>query len=80
MKEQLDEVALSQVVEKEQEDKIKELEVQLAAAEANALNNKGAADILSDLMEKGKVVQQADGSFGVTNNANVIGNQDDVYD
>ena len=30
-------------------------------------------------MEKGKVVQQSDGSFGVTNNANVIGNQDDIY-
>ena len=30
-------------------------------------------------MEKGKVFQQSDGSFGVTNNANVIGNQDNVY-
>ena len=30
MKEQLDDIALSQVVEKEREDKIKELEVQLA--------------------------------------------------
>ena len=27
-------------------------------------------------MSKGKVVQQSDGSFGVTNNANVIGNED----
>ena len=31
-------------------------------------------------MSKGKVVQQSDGSFGVTNNANVIGNEDDIYD
>ena len=53
--------------------------MQLAQAEENALNNKNAADILTDLMEKGKVVQQSDGSFGVTNNANVIGNQDDIY-
>ena len=80
MKEQLDDVALSQVVEKEREDKIAELEAQLAQAEANAQNNKSAADILTDLMSKGKVVQQSDGSFGVTNNANVIGNEDDGYD
>ena len=44
---------LSQVIENEREESIKQLEEQLSQAKRDALNNKTAADILTDLIEKG---------------------------
>ena len=45
-----------------------------------ATNNKNAANILTELMEKGNLVQQPDGSFNVANGANEIGNMHEQYD
>ena len=44
-----------------------------------ATNNKNAANILTELMEKGDLVQQPDGSFNVVNGPNEIGNQHEVF-
>lgn len=70
---------LSQAIENEREEQIKNLEEQLSKAEENALNNKNAAEILTDLIEKGKVVQQTDGSFNVPNGPNEIGNEHELF-
>ena len=45
-----------------------------------ATNNKNAANILTELMEKGNLVQQPDGSFNVASGANEIGNVHEQYD
>ena len=70
---------LSQAIENEREEQIKKLEEQLSKAEENALNNKNAAEILTDLIEKGKVIQQNDGSFNVPNTPNEIGNDHELF-
>ena len=69
---------LSQVIEHEREDQIKQLEQQLSQAEENATSNKNAADILTDLINKGDVKQEADGSITIVRGPNVIGNKGDV--
>ena len=78
MKDQLEVEELSQVLEHEREDKIKQLMQQLSQAEENATNNKNAADILTDLLNKGEVQQEADGSITGLHGPNVIGNKGDV--
>ena len=78
MKEQLEVEELSQVIEHERDDKIKQLEAQLSAANDSATNNKNAADILTDLITKGEVRQEEDGSITVLHGPNVIGNKTDV--
>ena len=45
-----------------------------------ASNNKNAANILTELMDKGSLVQQPDGSFNVASGANEIGNMHEQYD
>ena len=45
-----------------------------------ANSNKNAANILTELIEKGNLVQQPDGSFNVANGANEIGNMHEQYD
>ena len=78
MKDQLEMEELSQVIDHEREDKIKQLEDQLSLAEENASNNKNAADILTDLLNKGEVKQAEDGSIAVVHGPNVIGNKADL--
>ena len=75
MKEQLEIEELSQVIEQEREDQIKQLKAQLAEAEEKANNNSNAADILTDLLSKGKVKQLGDGSIDVISGPNIIQNQ-----
>ena len=78
MKDQLEVEELSQVIEHEREDQIKQLEQRLSQAEENATSNKNAADILTDLINKGEVKQEADGSITVMHGPNIIGNKGDV--
>ena len=78
MKEQLEIEELSQVVEHEREDKIKELQQQLEAAEKEASNNENAKNILHNMLAKGEVRQEEDGSITVLHGPNVIGNKTDV--
>ena len=78
MKDQLEMEELSQVIEHEREDKIKQLVQQLSQAEENATNNKNAADILNDLIHKGEVKLEEDGSITVIHGPNIIGNKGDV--
>ena len=78
MKEQMEIEQLSQVIDNEREDQIKKLKDDLAEAENHATNNKAAAEILTDLMSKGKIRQESDGSFEVQPGPNIIMNQHDV--
>ena len=78
MKEQLEVEELSQVIEQEREDQIKQLKADLAEAEEKASNNSNAADILTDLLSKGKVKQLDDGSIEVISGPNIIQNLNDV--
>ena len=80
MKEQMEAENLSQAVYNEREDQIRKLEEQLSQAQEMAANNKSAANILTELMEKGDLVQQPDGSFNVASGANEIGNLHEQYD
>ncbi len=72
MKEQLEIEELSSVIEHEREDEIKQLKVQLSQAEEAAKNNKNAASILTDLLQKGVVKQDDDGSIIYNDGPNVI--------
>ena len=74
MKQQMEVEELANVLEHEREDQIKQLEEQLSQAQENAASNKNAADILTDLLEKGEVKLEEDGSVSVMHGANVIGN------
>jgi len=67
--------SLSQAIDNEREDQIRKLELQLSQAQEMVVRNENAANILSDLMEKGDLVQQPDGSVNVANGPNEIGNQ-----
>lgn len=78
MKDQLEVEELSAVLDHERDDKIKQLEAQLSSANDLAANNKTAADILTDLLTKGEVKQEEDGSITVVHGPNVIGNKADV--
>ena len=78
MNDQLEREELSNVLEHEREDKIKQLEQQLSQAEENATNNKNAADILTDLLNKGEVKQEEDGSITGIHGPNIIGNKGDM--
>ena len=78
MKEQLEVEELSQVIEQEREDQIKQLKAELAEAEEKASTNSNAADILTDLLSKGKVKQLDDGSIEVISGPNIIQNLNDV--
>ena len=65
---------LSNILEHEKDDQIKQLEEQLSQAKESASNNKSAADILTDLLEKGQVKLEDDGTVTVVQGPNVIGN------
>ena len=78
MKDQMEVEELSNVLEHEREDKIKQLEEQLSQAEENALNNKTAADILTKMLEKGEVKLEDDGSVTVMHGPNYISNEHEL--
>ena len=69
---------LSNVLEHEREDKIKQLEEQLSQAEEDALNNKNAADILTKMLQKGEVKLEDDGSVTVMHGPNYVGNEHEL--
>ena len=69
---------LSQVCDVERDDRIKQLEAELEEAAKHHANNKAANDILTNLLEKGEVKQEEDGSITIIRGPNVIGNKDDV--
>lgn len=77
MNEQLEMEELSQVIDHEREDQIKQLHEQLTQKEEEARNNKAASDILNDLLSKGEVKLEEDGSIKVVHRPNVIGNMND---
>ena len=54
------------------------MKAELAEAEEKASNNSNAADILTDLLSKGKVKQLDDGSIEVISGPNIIQNLNDV--
>ena len=78
MKDQVEVEGLSQAIANEREERIQQLEEQLSQAEKNATNNKAAADILNDMLQKGEVKQEDDGSVTVMRGPNYIGNADDI--
>ena len=78
MKEQMEMEQLSQIVEQEQEEKIKVLEAQLADAQKSAETNKVASDILNDMLGRGEVKQNDDGSIEVVQGPNYVANRSDV--
>ena len=78
MKEQMEAESLSQAVYTEREDQIRKLEEQLSQAQETAASNKAAANILNDMLQKGEVKQEADGSVTVMSGANYVGNADDI--
>ena len=78
MREQYDMEELSQHIDNEREEQISKLKAQLTEAEAAAANNKGAADILTDMLQKGEVVQEPDGRISVSKAGNIIRNQHEV--
>ena len=61
---------------------IQDLQDKLARAEAESANNKAAADILTDMMNKGDVEQDDSGFVKVSKQrpdaANVMGNMEDL--
>ena len=59
---------LSNILEHEKDDQIK----QLSQAKETASNNKSAAEILTDLLEKGQVKLEDDGSVTVVHGPNII--------
>ena len=69
---------LSQVCDVERDDRIRQLEAELEEAAKQVNNNKAASDILTNLLEKGDMKQEADGSITIVRGPNVIGNKDDV--
>ena len=69
---------LSQVCDVERDDRIRQLEAELEEAAKQVNNNKAASDILTNLLEKGEMKQEADGSIKINRGPNVIGNKDDV--
>ena len=76
MKDQLEIEELSQVIEHEREDKIKRLEEELEQAKNYAMHTEEAANILKDLVQKGEVKQNEDGTISVVRVPNVIMNED----
>ena len=78
MKEQLEMEQLSQACDVERDERIKQLESELEEAAKQVNNNKAASDILTNLLEKGDMKQEADGSITIVRGPNVIGNKDDV--
>ena len=80
MKEQLAVEDLSQAVEVEKEEKIKELEEQLSQAQDAVTSNKAASDILHDLISKGEVVMGPNGSVQVVHGPNTIGNEHELME
>ena len=69
---------LSQVCDVERDNRIKQLESELEEAAKHVKNNKAATDILTNLLEKGEVKQEEDGSITIIRGPNVIGNKTDV--
>ena len=69
---------LSQACDVERDERIKQLESELEEAAKQVNNNKAASDILTNLLEKGDMKQEADGSITIVRGPNVIGNKDDV--
>ena len=69
---------LSQVCDVERDDRIRQLEAELEEAAKQVNNNKAASDILTNLLEKGEVKQEVDGSITIVRGPNVIGNKTDV--
>ena len=69
---------LSQVCDVERDDRIRQLEAELEEAAKQVNNNKAASNILTNLLEKGEMKQEADGSITIVRGPNVIGNKDDV--
>ena len=65
---------LANIIEHDREDKIKQLEEQLAEAQKNASNNKAATEILTELIQKGEVKQEDNGQITVIRGPNYIGN------
>ena len=70
--------ALSNVLEAEKEDQLKQLNEQLSQAEENAANNKNAADILNGLLQKGEIKLEDDGSVSVVRVPNTISNDHEL--
>ena len=69
---------LSQVIEHEREDKIKQLEEQLSKEKETAHNNKNAADILTKMLNDGEIKIDDSGNVSVVKGPNVIGNIGDA--
>ena len=78
MAEQLEIEQLSNVLEAEREDKIKQLEIQLLQAQQEAEENKGAFDALTELVEKGEIRKEEDGSVTVIRGPNIIQNYNEM--
>ena len=78
MKDQLEIEELSQVIDHDREDEIKKLSQSLASAEEEAKSNSAATAILRELIEKGVIRQEADGTVVPLNGPNIIGNQADM--
>ena len=57
---------------------VKDLKIQLAAAEEQAQNNENATNILTQLIERGAVEQLPDGSIKIPEGTNMIMNQHEI--
>ena len=69
---------LSQACVVERDERIRQLEAELEEAAKQVNNNKAASNILTNLLEKGEMRQEADGSSTIVRGPNVIGNKTDV--
>lgn len=78
MKEQIEMEELSQVIEHEREDQIKQLEEQLSKEKETAHNNKNAADILTRMLNEGDVKIDDAGNVSIVKGPNEIKNVGDV--
>ena len=80
MKDQEEVQELSKVLDVERESQIRELEAQLSQAQEKATSNENAANILTDLLQKGEVKLEEDGSVTVMHGSNFVGNAADIGD
>ena len=80
MKDQEEVQELSKALDVERENQIRELEAQLSQAQEKATSNGNAANILTDLLQKGEVKLEDDGSVTVMHGSNFVGNSADIRD
>ena len=78
MNEQMEMEELSQVIEHEREDQIKQLEEQLSKEKETAHNHKNAADILTRMLNEGDVKIDDAGNVSIVKGPNEIKNVGDV--